>query len=233
MEISDLFYLSYLLPASRLVSHIPKPLAPSFFVDGRVFLSVVGFHSTNVRIAGLPGIRFAYDQVNVRTYVREPLRGETGVLFLLSGINSSFISRATNMLGFPWQNIPFALETIENRVGRPDELHAEGKWNGNIKIKIAKEFGSGLSESLTDVSRHITSPRLGFYNVGGSALGFRVNHTEVRPGLGKALCVDFPLLNLSGFLTDREISKPDNVLVADGAIFTIFLPPQKMKEREE
>ena len=229
MELLNLFYLSYLVPASRVASYIPKPLAPDIFVEDRVFLSVVCFHSRNVKVAGFPFIKFSYDQINIRTHVKDPLSGKRGVLFLFSGIDSSFISLATNILGFPWKNISFVLETAGNGVGQAREFHAKGRWNGDIDIKLTEEPASGLSETLGDTGRYITSPSLGFYNARGSALGFRVKHTEVNSRPGKILQADFLFLISSGLLAEGEITEPDSILLADRADFTIFLPPHRTR----
>jgi hypothetical protein len=233
MEISDLFYLSYLVPSSRVASYVPKPLTPSLFVEDKVFLSVVCFHSRNVKVAGLPLVKFSYDQINVRTYVRDPFSGRKGVLFLFSGINSSFISLATNIFGFPWKNISFVLKTTRNKIDQPHEIHAKGKWNGDIDIKLAEAPVSAISEGFRDTSEYITSPNLGFYNIRGSALGFRVSHTKVRPRTGKMLQASFPFLVSSGLITESRIAEPDNILLADEAKFTIFLPPHKTTARKD
>jgi len=233
MDISDVLYLSCLIPAPRVAPYIPKPLSPAPFADNKVFLSVVCFHSKNVKLAGLPFRKFSYNQINIRTYVTDPIKGKNGVLFLFSGINSSFISISTNILGFPWRNIPFALKTAREENGQYNQYHATGIWNGAIDIRIAEEPFSSVSpdQSLNfrETVQHITSPALGFYNIRGSALCFKVNHTEIKPVTGKILHIDFPFLTSSGLLTEAELTKPESILLADKGTFTIFLPPQKIK----
>jgi hypothetical protein len=186
-----------------------------------------------LKLAGLPFVQFSYDQINIRTYVRDPVSGKKGVLFLFSGINSSFISIATNILGFPWKNISFVLETVRNKIDQSREIHAQGRWNGDIDIKLAEGSVSALSESFRDIGEYITSPSLGFYNVRGSALGFRVNHTKVRPRPGNMLRARSPFLVSSGLMSESEMAEPDNVLLADEAEFTIFLPPHKVTVRKD
>jgi hypothetical protein len=231
MEVSDLFYLSYLIPVSRVTSYIPKPLTPDIFVEDRVYLSIVCFHSKNVKVAGVPFARFSYDQINIRTYVNDPCTKKRGVLFLFSAIDSSFISLVTNIIGFPWKNIPFVLETSKNKVDQSRKIVAKGRWDGEIDIELAEDAASGLSGAFTDTSRYITSPSLGFYNVGGSALSFRVSHTEVDSRPGSILRADFPFAISSGLIAESEIAEPDSILLAEKARFTIFLPPHTIKAK--
>src|SRR5512133_1160002 len=111
MDIYHVLYLSFLVPAERILPFLPAPLQPAPFSEGKVFVSIVCFRSRDVRVAGFPFLKFAYDQINVRTYVRDPLTGKNSVLFLFSGIASRFVAFSVNVLGFPWRNIPFRLET--------------------------------------------------------------------------------------------------------------------------
>lgn len=71
MKLCDILYLSYLVPASRIRPFVPEIL-PMAYIDDRVFISIVIFHSSGVRLVNLPSLRFDYNQINLRTYVKDP-----------------------------------------------------------------------------------------------------------------------------------------------------------------
>jgi len=233
MDIYDVLYLSYLIPESKVRTYIPVPLTPASLRDEMVFLSIVCFHSKDVRVAGFPFIKFSYDQINIRTYVKDPNSGKNGVLFLHSGITSPVIALSTNILGFPWKNIPFQLRAVKDKNNRYTEYRATGTWRGNIDISVKEDASSpacnDLPPDLINTIQYITSPGTGFYNTRGGVLRFEVKHTEIKPHIGNILHIDFPFLTSSGLLTQHEMSKPDNILIADKGTFTIFLPPQRIR----
>jgi len=233
MDIYDVLYLSYLIPESKVRPYIPEPLTPAGLHDGMVYLSVVCFHSKDVRVAGFPFIKFSYDQINIRTYVKDPGSGKNGVLFLHSGITSPVIAFSTNILGFPWENIPFRLRAVKDGNNRYMEYRATGTWRGIIDISVKEDAASpacnDLPPDFINTVQYITSPGIGFYNTRGGVLRFEVKHTEIKPHIGNILHIDFPFLISSGLLMQHEMGKPDNILIADKATFTIFLPPQRIR----
>jgi uncharacterized protein YqjF (DUF2071 family) len=232
MDIYDVLYLSYLTPESRLHRYIPRSFTPSIVRDEMVFLSIVCFHSRDVRVAGLPFMKFSYDQINIRTYVKDPYSGKNGVLFLHSGIVSPFVALSTNMLGFPWKNIMFQIHATKNG-NCYTEYRATGAWNGSINISVredaTKNCNNTLPENLAETIRHITTPETGFYKMREGALRFEVKHTKIKPHIGSISHIDFPFLESTNLLTQQEMSKPDSVLIAEKATFTAFMPPQRIK----
>ena len=185
MDIYDVLYLSYLIPESKVQPYIPGSLTPATIRNKMVFLSVVCFHSKDVRIAGFPFIKFSYDQINIRAYVRDPDSGKNGVLFLYSGITSPVIAMSANILGFPWENIPFQLRAVKDDSNRYMEYRATGTWRGNIDISVEENTSSpactDLPPDLKNTIQHITVPGIGFYNTRGGVLRFEVKHTEIKP----------------------------------------------------
>jgi hypothetical protein len=233
MDIYHILYLSFLVPAERILPYLPGPLQPALFREGKVFLSVVCFHSRDVRAGGLPFLKFAYDQINIRTYVRDPLTGRNGVLFLFSGIASPFIAFSTNILGFPWQNISFRLEAERGSNSLYSRYEAHGAWQGPIDLRMSEwepgEPGGNMPLNPEETFRYITSPGTGFYNIKGRPLRFEVRHSEINPRPVAVREMTFPFLLSSGLLTDEECSAPESVLIAHKGTFTIFLPPQWVK----
>ncbi len=228
MGIYDVLYLSFLVPVERVLSYLPAPLQPAPFTEGKVFLSIVCFRSRDVKVGGIPFLKFAYDQINVRTYVRDPLTGKNGVLFIFSGIASRFIAFSVNALGFPWRNIAFRLKTDKGSDSFYNRYEAHGFWQGDIDLSISQGECDRPDSSPEETVRYITSPGIGFYNIKGRPLRFEVQHTEIKPRPVKVRKMTFPLLLLNGLVTDEEYGSPDSALLADKGVFTVFLPPSRV-----
>jgi len=77
----DLLFAHWPLPAAALDRFVPRGLALDTF-GGRAWLGVVPFRIRELRLAGLPALPGggAFNEINVRTYVRGP--GGPGVVFL-------------------------------------------------------------------------------------------------------------------------------------------------------
>jgi uncharacterized protein YqjF (DUF2071 family) len=108
MKLCDILYLSYLVPASRIRPFVPEIL-PMAYIDDRVFISIVIFHSSGVRLVNLPFLRFDYNQINLRTYIKDPQTKNHGVYFFCSGITSATIFFLSRFLNLPWENYNFLL----------------------------------------------------------------------------------------------------------------------------
>jgi hypothetical protein len=233
MALWDLLYVSYLIPAARLRASVPDSLSPAILDGDKVFISLVIFRTTDVRVVGLPAVRFAYSQVNLRTYVVDPMTGKPAVLFLRSGITSRVMALATGLLRVPWENIPFSLKAEQDRDDRYIRYSAQGNWEGFLEIEAAEEGAcparinpfSGPEEGI----RYLTAPTVGLYHRDGRMIRFEVLHSEIRPREGRVLNIRFPLLTDSGVLTETEIRQPDCVLLAPSALFRVYLPPETVR----
>lgn len=67
--------MSYLLLAERLRPLLPTNLEPACVEDDTVFVSLVAFRGTTTALCEPPSPCFHFDQVNIRTYVRDPVTG--------------------------------------------------------------------------------------------------------------------------------------------------------------
>ncbi|MCX5799613.1 MAG: DUF2071 domain-containing protein [Proteobacteria bacterium] len=235
MRIYDILYLSYLVPASRLRPHVPDILQLAHVGDGEVFLSIVSFHSADVRLVGLPSLSFAYDQINVRTYVIDPVTRGNGVFFLKSGITSRLTTFFTNLLGLPWVNVPFHLKAKRDQENHYIQYVATGNLKGDIQIEARQEVSciEGISpfENPEKAVQYLTGPTIGFYGMPDKILRFQVKHSAIQPCSGRALNVSFPFLISSGLLTDSEAQAPHNLLLAPYGEFQVYLPPQSISNQ--
>ena len=230
MDICHVLYLSYLVPRQRLRPAVPEGL--DFAVAGdSVPLSLVMFRSSNVRASFFPFLRFSYDQVNIRTYVKDPVTGKEAVFFLKSGITSPLVSVLTGILGIPWHLITVRL-TTPGGGDSPFPYAAEGVWKNHFRILLHDD-----PEPVADISpfqsreeaiRFLTAPTIGFYGSSRGVVRFEVDHSAIRPFMGRIETIDCPILSHPGFVAEEELRFPHSVLVAPHGRFTIFMPPSRL-----
>jgi len=233
MELYDILYLSYLIPASRVRPLVPDILPLATVGSDRVFFSVVTFHSTGVRLVSLPSLRFAYDQINLRTYVTDPYTGNHGVYFFRSGITSATTSFFTRLLKLPWENISFAVRAERDEGNYYTRYIASGQWHGEIHIEVREE-DSQFKDFLPfanqeEAIQYLTGPLIGFYGLSGKTRRFEVRHSHIQLRSDKVLQVNFPFLTTLKLLEDGEIRQPYNLLLAPHGQFHVSLPPLVMK----
>jgi hypothetical protein len=233
MELYDILYLSYLIPASRIRPLVPDILPLATMSGNRVFFSVVTFHSTGVRLVSLPSLRFAYDQINLRTYVTDPYTGNHGVYFFRSGITSATTSFFTRLLKLPWENISFAVRAERGEGKHYTRYIASGQWHGELYIEVTEE-GSQIKDfqpfaNQEEAIQYLTGPSIGFYVSSGKTHRFEVRHSHIQPRSGKVLKVNFPFLATLKLLEEREIQQPHTLLLAPHGQFLVSLPPLLMK----
>jgi uncharacterized protein YqjF (DUF2071 family) len=131
----DLLFAHWPLPADALAGHLPAGLQPDLF-DGRVWIGVVPFRMSGVRLAGLPPLpgTGAFPELNVRSYVRH---GEQpGVWFFsLDAASRLAVEAARRWFGLPYfrahmsctpqgDGVRYASRRADPR-GAPAELRAE------------------------------------------------------------------------------------------------------------
>jgi hypothetical protein len=238
MDLFDVLYLSYLAPVERLKPMVPGNLPFALTTGGKTIFSVVIFHSKHVSASLLPFIHFAYDQANIRTYVRDPATGKPAVLFLKSGITSRLVAGAAGLMGIPWQPVSVTVdaEYAGHTLRRYD---VDGLWGESFHIRL-REGGDhtrvGPFEDPHEAVRFITGPGVGLYGRLTGLVRFEVRHSVVEPLAGAISRIEFPLLESLGLLKREELSTPLHAIVAPHAHFTIFMPPaiiplNKQKEK--
>ena len=227
MDLHDLLYLSYMIPGERLRPYIPRPIPFAYLREGMAIFSLVIFHCRDVKVSFLPLLRFSYDQVNLRTYVIDPVSGRPAVLFLKSGISSRLVSVATNMLGIPWHFVSMKMlaEYGGNGLVR---YNAEGQWEGRFRMTLeagAEPVGRGPFESAHEAARSIMGPQTGFFIIPSGLARVEVRHPETEPFLARVSHVEFPLSQCLGLLSEDELPAPFNAIVVAKAHFVVSMPP--------
>jgi len=231
MDIHDVLYLSYLIPEKRLRPAVPDNMSFAVTLQDKTLLSLVIFHSKNVRASFFPFLRFEYDQANIRTYVLDPITGKPAVFFLKSGITSPLIAAITRMLRIPWQSISMSLDAPPDN--SPSYRYgAEGNWEDvfNICLTENKDLNMDLEPFQTpeEATHFLTGPSVGFYGSPSGVIRFEVEHSPIRPSMGKISAITFPILVRSGFVTDEELWFPHSVLIAPHGSFNVSMPPTKV-----
>ncbi|MBP1748964.1 MAG: hypothetical protein H6Q52_1503 [Deltaproteobacteria bacterium] len=229
MDITDVLYLTYLVPEKRLRPAVPGTIPFAMTYEGNTFISLVVFHNLNVRTSFFPFVRFNYDQINVRTYIRDPVTGQTAVFFLHSGITSRVVSFITRLLKIPWPAMSLTIgaayenDTVKN-------YSAEGDWAGEVHIHTGDDTGRDHDyapfRDIKGATEFLTTPTVGFYAASGGVIRFEVEHASVMPSGSDAASVRFPMLEALGYVTRAELQHPHSALITPHAFFRVMLPPR-------
>jgi hypothetical protein len=229
MILRDVLYVSYAITAGRTRSLVPDILSLATVGDDMAFISIVVLRSTKVRMSLMPFLRFDYHQLNIRTYVVDPVSDKHAVYFIRSGVTSRFISIVTRMSGIPWQFIDLEIEV--NKQNETDSYAASGYWGGSYSLK-AKTFSDDYMippffEDRESAVDFLIRPLIGFIGNKRRLGRFTIQHPEVEPQSGILTKLDFPLFtNLS--VVD-EPGNPHSVFFLPMADFSIYLPPKRIK----
>ena len=230
LDILDVAYVTYLVPGERLRPAVPEKIAFAMTHEGKAFVSLVMFHNRNVRASLFPFIRFNYDQLNVRTYIIDPVTGKTAVLFLHSGITSGVMSFGTKLLGIPWPVISLGINGGQEN--SQTVYSAAGEWGGEIAItlqEVPEPDNYAPFRNMKEAIEFLIKPTVGFYRAPGGVIRFEVQHTFVMPRAGSATYVRFPMLEKYGYLGNEELQHPHSVLTTDHGFFRVLLPPKLIR----
>jgi hypothetical protein len=234
--LKDLLYISYLVPSSRLRALVPSAL-PLRTAGGETFISLVVMRNTSVGPVWLPWPRQHYNQMNIRTYVDDPITGKHGVFFFKSGITSLSALVVPRMIGLPWEKIDLQIRTEADSFGAY-RYRADGDFHGRIMIEVGhlvQQQGMESSASIRDAAVHITTPDMGFVETTArqQLLSFRVEHQFIEPVRCELLDFQFPLLERLGIIERGEMDKPHSVFLVPEAEFLVHLPPRRVGQTRE
>ncbi len=228
MQLRDVLYITYVVPEGSLRDMVPDFIKLAALENGSAFISVVVLRCTRVRINALPFVRFNYNQLNIRTYIIDPVTGKHGVYFLESGVTSHLISIATRTLGIPWQHIGIDLQVTPDNNRRRCFYSASGIWHSGFHITAAETPESlnklTLFTDLESAVDYLVRPMIGFFETKSGHIGrFTIWHQDIMPQVWQLQQVDFPLLNELGIIED--IDNPYSVFFLPQADFYIYMPP--------
>jgi hypothetical protein len=234
MVLKDMLYVSYLLPAERIASMVPRGLVPATADGKNGFLSLVIFKGNTKEAFHIPAPALPFDQVNIRTYVVDPRTKETAVYFIRCGISGRFITFMYRMLsGMPVEPCAFEITADTGDAGDYGSYRVEGNWRGPFTI-MASETAPALTgldpfPNVDGALLYLMNPAVGLYPAWGSLRRLEIFHEPLKPRVCRATGVSFPCLTDLGLLNTEEISEPHNLLLVPYTPFEIFLPPEKEK----
>lgn len=90
---SHLAMLHFAIPAPWLRRHLPPGCEPDTSLDGKAYVSLVGFNFLQTRVLGVrwPGLT-DFPEFNLRGYVRHVASGDRGVVFIREIVPSRLIA---------------------------------------------------------------------------------------------------------------------------------------------
>ena len=229
MLLRDMLYVSYLIPASRLRTIIPHYLKPALIDGENVFVSLVIFRGKTSGMATIPTPRIPFDQVNIRTYVIDPLTGKPSVHFVHCGISGSLITFLYRTVsGMPVHHTPFSIDPEKSRDGAYSRFSVSGTWYGAFTIE-AEETSPTLTTlppfpTVQEAIDYLIDPLVGFYYDGSIVRRLEVYHAPLVPRVCRPTKIIFPYLSQLGIVPNEDIPIPHNVLLVPFTPFLIYLP---------
>ena len=233
MELRNVFYVSYTTSAKRIKNLLPPNLQLSLIDNDTAFISLVILTCHGVHISAVPFIYFTYSQINIRTYVVDPLTGQQSVYFLKSAVSSPLISFITRSIGLLWEYVPISVGFVH--AGNSEGLlHSiGGDWSGNFSVEV-EETSDQLEKfvpfkDLEQGINFLVRPLIGLYGTEGNVGRFKIWHPPIMPKCARLKSIKFPLLNKMEVIDTGCMVMPHSVLCVSNAQFTIFLPPEKIR----
>ncbi len=231
MLLRDMMYVSYLVPAARVRPLVPDSLSLAT-VDGQhVFVSLVIFRGKTTALSLIPSPRFPFDQVNVRTYVTDPVTDKPAVYFVNCGISNGLITVLYKLFsGMPVEHITYSIAPKQDVSGCYVDYSAAGNWYGSFSLS-AKEVASQLTHlapfpTPQDAINYLIDPLVGFYGTAEKLRRLKVLHPPLVPRVGEIVASSFPYLDRLRLVDQKEILHPHNVLFIPATPFLIHLPAQ-------
>jgi len=229
MLLRDMLYVSYLIPSDRISRFLPSALKPAM-VDGQhLFVSLVIFRGKTSGAATIPTPRIPFDQVNIRTYVIDPVTEKPSVYFIHCGISGGLITFFYRTLsGMPVEHTPFTIKPKKAKDGAYSHYDVSGRWHGIFTIE-AEEVSSTLAAlspfpNVREAIDYLIDPLVGFYPDGRTLRRLEVYHDPLIPRVCKPVKIIFPYLSQLGIVPADEVALPHSMLLIPFTPFLIYLP---------
>jgi len=229
MLLRDMLYVSYLIPSSRIVRFLPPLLNPAIVDGENVFVTLVIFRGKTSGAATIPTPHIPFDQVNIRTYVIDPVTEKPSVYFIHCGISGSLITYLYRTLsGMPVEHAPFSIKPEKAKDGVYTHYDVSGRWHGEFTIE-AEEVSPALSSlppfvNVQDAIDYLIDPLIGFYSDGPIVRRLEVYHDPLVPRVCKPTKIIFPYLSQLDIVPQNEVVRPHSVLLIPFTPFLIYLP---------
>jgi uncharacterized protein YqjF (DUF2071 family) len=229
MLLRDMLYVSYVIPSSRVSCFLPPVLKPAVVDGDNVFVTLVVFQGKTSRAATIPTPRIPFDQVNIRTYVVDPVTEKPAVYFVKCGISGALITFLYRVLsGMPVEHAPFSIMPEKDSDGMYSRYKVSGTWHGAFTIE-AEEISPALTTlspfpNVQEAIDYLIDPLVGFYSDGRILRRLEVYHGPLVPRVCRPANILFPYLSQLDIVPVDEVSLPHNILLVPSTPFQIYLP---------
>lgn len=229
MLLRDMLYVSYLIPSSKIVRFLPPLLNPAIVDGENVFVTLVIFRGKTSGAATIPTPHIPFDQVNIRTYVIDPVTEKPSVYFIHCGISGGLITYLYRTLsGMPVEHTPFSIKPEKAKDGVYTHYAVSGRWHGVFTID-AEEVSNVLSAlspfpKVQNAIDYLIDPLVGFYSDGPILRRLEVYHDPLMPRVCKPAKIIFPYLSRLGIVPENEVAMPHSILLIPFTPFLIYLP---------
>ncbi len=146
---NDLLFAHWPVAPSALASLLPEGLQIDTF-HGSAWLGVVPFWMDRIKLRGVPSLLSArsFPELNLRTYVRDPLTGTPGVFFLsldAASLLAVTIARTFYSLPYHWAQM-----RIEQKSEREFSFYSRRRLTSQPVIFKARYRGLGPTRRLVE-----------------------------------------------------------------------------------
>jgi hypothetical protein len=235
MILRDVLYLSYRVPAGAVRTFVPEALSLATIGEDGAFISVVLLKCCHVHATYFPLPRFNYEQINIRTYVKDPETGKQAIYFIRSAVTSPVVMALTKTIGLPWELAKLNLAVSRFPETQASTYSAAGDWQGKISLKV-EEFSplpSGMPPfpGPREAMEFLIQPLTGFFSQQDRLKGFHIRHPELTSQMARLREFTFPLVTDLGLVEGANLRNPHSVLYVPEAKFYIYLPARSVESK--
>lgn len=232
-ELDEFAMVSYRVPTEALAAVLPEAVEPDVFAfdDGTSasLVSAVPFLDRDFHFRFFPLVKVACGQVNYRAYVT--FRGERGVWFFGTSLDSVFVALPRFVWQMPWHRDRISLEGSWDADRCESWAFSAAGWGAGTCRMAATGEPLGRLDGFADLDETIevlTHPMTGWYQRSRGGLG---RYTVWHDVLGVRPCaVDearFAVFERLGLVEPG--AEPHSAVVARTVHFDVHTPPTKVR----
>lgn len=220
---SNLLLITYPIAPEPLVLRVPEGLELDT-IDGQPYVSLVAFDFLDTKVKGVKWPGFVnFPEINLRTYLRDPVSGRRGVRFIREFVPSAAIARIARTL----YNEPYRDTRMQSNVHDNGEMvmvQHDWEWNGRPhRVRVTSENKPFVPPEGT-ASHYFKEHQWGFgRSKKGETMIYEVRHPvwEVLPVRNFEVDVDFANLYGAEFASLND-ARPASVVHAVGSEIEVY-----------
>ncbi|WP_111979333.1 DUF2071 domain-containing protein [Algibacillus agarilyticus] len=232
--------ITYAVDPCRFDSLLPDRFTlDTVYIDDqeKALISVVPFIDVDFTSAVYPFPKFTMGQTNYRIYIIDNKTSERCVWFLGTTLDLWTLAIPRYLWNLPWHKGKVQFDCEYDRVTHiytKYKMHTSALW-APAQVELVQKADTklvlpGFSDLETGLV-YLTHPLAGFYHRRDGKLGtYRVWHKQLAVKPAQLKLAKFGLLSRMGLVSECEQQTPHSVLVEPVNEFTIYLPPDVIKE---